>query len=74
MKDVISVDEIEKMLYKLITDVSDETERYVESKGRLIRLPMASRIDPIMYLVRAERGCIDCKKLRCENCERLWQT
>ncbi len=20
------------------------------------------------------RGCIDCQKLRCEDCERLWQT
>lgn len=23
---------------------------------------------------REARGCIDCQKLRCENCERLWQT
>jgi hypothetical protein len=20
------------------------------------------------------RGCVDCKTLRCENCERLWQS
>ena len=24
--------------------------------------------------VEQARGCVDCKKLRCENCERLWQT
>ncbi len=23
---------------------------------------------------REARGCIDCQKLRCEDCERLWQT
>ena len=25
-------------------------------------------------LIQANQGCVDCKKVRCENCERLWQT
>lgn len=28
----------------------------------------------INQTVEDARGCIDCKTLRCENCERLWQT
>ena len=28
----------------------------------------------ISHQVAETRGCVDCKKLRCENCERLWQT
>jgi len=34
--------------------------------------------DDILQLIdsakREARGCIDCQKLRCEDCERLWQT
>jgi len=28
----------------------------------------------IQDLITKAKGCVDCKKLRCENCERLWQT
>lgn len=44
-------EELEDMLFKLIKDVSSETEAYIESKGRLIRLPMKARTQPIIDLV-----------------------
>jgi len=31
-------------------------------------------LDLIDSAKREARGCIDCQKLRCEDCERLWQT
>lgn len=30
--------------------------------------------EAIDRLVTEAKGCVDCKKKRCENCERLWQT
>lgn len=48
-------DELRKALYKLIDDVSVETESYIESKGRLIRRPMEARIKPILDLVATDR-------------------
>lgn len=30
--------------------------------------------EAIDRLVTEAKGCVDCKKQRCENCERLWQT
>lgn len=46
-----SVDELRQALYKLIGDVSDETQHWLETKQRLIRLPMDARIDAIMSLI-----------------------
>jgi len=40
------------------------------NKDRLKKLIKAL----IANQVEQARGCVDCKKLRCENCERLWQT
>lgn len=47
----MSEEELEQMLFKLMTDVSVETENYIESKGRLIRLPMKASTAPIMKAI-----------------------
>lgn len=44
-------EQLEKILFKLIKDVSIETENYIDSKGRLIRFPMKARTDPIMEVI-----------------------
>lgn len=53
-----SNEEIRKALFKMIADVSSETENYIESKGRLIRLPMEARIEPVMQLIGSEESPI----------------
>lgn len=59
-----SKEELQGALYKLIADVSAETEEYIESKGRLIRLPMDARIEPIMSLWQSRDPDLSGEELR----------
>lgn len=61
------MEEIEKALFKLQSDVSDETKRYIDSKGKLIRLPMQARNKQILALIATHE-----KQLLAQGQKELW--
>jgi len=48
------------------TIISNDEDTLILSQSSLDQLIDSAK--------REARGCIDCQKLRCEDCERLWQT
>lgn len=51
------------------------SHQFTDPKGGLSREQSKQAIlTHIDTVCREARGCVDCKKLRCENCERLWQS
>ncbi len=59
------IDTLDKRLEEIVIAIaySDNARFHPESYAQAIK-----------DLFSQSRGCIDCKKLRCEECERLWQT
>lgn len=60
-----------------IHDLKDSTatpEQVTERMFKSLDYFTEKVTDLISQLENEARGCVDCKKLRCENCERLWQT
>ncbi len=45
---------------------------YHKVKNGCLQKPLKELNAHIDTVCREARGCVDCKKLRCENCERLW--
>ena len=46
--------------------------------SKMASIDLEENVKKVAHLInsakREARGCIDCQKIRCENCERLWQT
>lgn len=58
---------------QMLNELNDEiisVPEMLEIKAKII----TDTKQAIKDLFSQSRGCIDCKKLRCEECERLWQT
>lgn len=47
--------ELRKALYKLIDDVCEEHAIWIESRGRLIKVPLEARLKPILALLNQSR-------------------
>ena len=58
------IDELLRILYVFGSTV---TIKDYKTAKQAIKALIATQVEQA-------RGCVDCKKLRCENCERLWQT
>ena len=59
------IDKIIEMLWDF-SPFQDEDSR-IERVHKELKALIANQVEQA-------RGCVDCKKLRCDNCERLWQT
>lgn len=72
-----------KILIKFAGEIKDETLSLgIDSPTYPVKPVFSAALYQLRDVIKAAeqqasddaRGCVDCKKLRCENCERLWQT
>lgn len=63
----------------MIFDIEDYVGGNIEGVANVDRMAFTAFLRKNLTALidsakREARGCIDCQKLRCEDCERLWQT